>query len=79
MANERCIKTIERADGKARLFIFGRDDGRYRYEGEAEQQEDGDVFVAPDGVSGLFESAEAAEQNAAVEVPWLRRQLLRLG
>lgn len=75
LTNERIIKTIERTDGKSRLFIFKRDDGLYRYEGEAEQEEDGEVFVAPCDFSGLYETADEAERTASVEVLWLRRQL----
>jgi hypothetical protein len=74
VAKERRIKAIERADGKARLFIIERDDGLYRFEGEAEQEEDGYSFVAPCDFSGLYESAEAAEREARATVPWLRRQ-----
>jgi hypothetical protein len=35
MSKEHRIMTIERADGKARLFKFERDDGLFRFEGEA--------------------------------------------
>ena len=77
MSNERRIKTIERSDGKARLFIYERADGLYRFEGESEQEEDGEVFVAPSDFSGLYESAEAAEQAASMNIFWLRRQLAK--
>ena len=76
MAVERRIKTIERSDGRARLFIIERDDGRYRFEGEAEVV--GDEFEgidwAPCDMSGLYESAEAAERAAYRDVLWLRDQ-----
>jgi hypothetical protein len=72
MSKERRIKTIERSDGKARLFILARDDGLFRFEGESEQGEDGDVFWALSESSGLYESAEGAEHEARRTVPWLR-------
>jgi hypothetical protein len=75
MSGETCIKTIERADGKARLFFFRRDDGLYRFESEAEQEEDGEFFIAPCDFSGLYQTVEEAERAAAIDVLWLRRQL----
>jgi hypothetical protein len=72
MSKERRIKTIQRSDGKARLFILARDDGLFRFEGESEQEEDGDVFWALSEASGLYESAERAEHEARRTVPWLR-------
>ena len=74
MAVERRIKTIEREDGNARLFIIERDDGRYRFEGEM-QVDDQDGFgpyCSPCDISGLYVSAEAAERAAYREVLWLR-------
>jgi hypothetical protein len=75
MSRETRIKTIERADGKARLFFYRRDDGLYRFEGEAEQEEDGEFFVAPCDFSGLYKTAEEAERAAETDVLWLSRQL----
>jgi hypothetical protein len=65
---------IERADGKARLFILERDDGCYRFEGECVERDRGELYWTPCGISGLYESAELAEQAARQEVPWLRHQ-----
>jgi hypothetical protein len=45
MAVERRIKTLGRSDAKARLFIVEPDDGLYRFEGEAEVDEDDNVFL----------------------------------
>jgi hypothetical protein len=73
MAKEVRIKTIAAPDGKARLFIIGRDDGLFRYEGEREEREDGYVFWSPCDVSGLYETPEAAEADARNEVQWLKR------
>jgi len=74
MAIERRIKTIERPDGKARVFIIERDDGCFRFEGEAEFDEDGEVYWAPCDISGIYPSADSAEKSARVEVLWLRDQ-----
>lgn len=73
MAVERVIKAFESVDGRARLSIIARDDGHYRFEGEVETEEDM-VFWESDGESGLYESAEAAEQDARRTVSWLRDQ-----
>jgi len=70
-----CIKTFERADGKARLFILERDDGFYMFQGESEQEDDGYTFWAPSDCSGLYDSAKTAEREAVGLVPWLKRQL----
>jgi hypothetical protein len=75
MAIERRIKTIERHDGKARLFILERDDGCYRFEGEAEMCADGHLYDGPCFISGLYASANEAERAAEREVPWLRVQV----
>lgn len=73
MVREIRIKTIERSDGKARIYIVARDDALFRYEGEMEVEEDGDVFWQPSNISGLFETPEEAEADARDEVPWLKR------
>jgi hypothetical protein len=72
MARERRIKTIEHPNGKARLFILERDDGLYRFEGEREAEELGEYYWEPCDMSGLYQSADAAEQEARREIPWLR-------
>ena len=77
MAIEHRIKTLERRDGKARLFIIERDDGCFRFEGETELEEDGYVFWSPSDVSGLYASAYEAERSARREVAWLRDQTSR--
>ncbi len=71
----KSIKTIERADGKARIFILERNDGFYEYRGEAEivGDEYEGMYWSPTDHSGLFESASEAEGNAHDEVPWLRQ------
>jgi hypothetical protein len=72
MAKETTLKTIERPDGKAKVHIFARDDGLFRYEAEAEQESDGYAYWGLAASSGLFETAEDAETNAYNEVDWLK-------
>ncbi len=77
MAVERRIKVIERKDSKARLFIIERDDGRYRFEGEAQvDDQDGlGPYYSPCYISGLYASADDAEQAAYRDVLWLKDQI----
>ena len=72
MAIERRMKMLERADGKARIFIIERNDGLFRFEGEAEMECDGDIYWGPCDISGCYASAEEAERAAHHEVLWLR-------
>ena len=76
MAMERRIRTFDRSDRKARLYIVERDDGLYRCEGEAEG-DDADGFGpywTPSEVSGLYASEAEAEAAARRDVLWFRDQ-----
>jgi quercetin dioxygenase-like cupin family protein len=75
MATENVIKTFERHDGKARIFIVRRGDGLFSFRGESEQEEDGETFWAPSNQGGIYGSAEEAEIGAISQVPWLHQQL----
>jgi hypothetical protein len=72
----KSIKVIDRADGKAKVYILARHDGFYEYRGEAEIQGDEyeGVYWSPSEISGLFASADEAERAAFDDVPWLRQQ-----
>jgi hypothetical protein len=72
----KSIKVIDRADGKAKVYILARHDGLYEYRGEAEIQGDEyeGVYWSPTEMSGLFASAPEAESAAFDDVPWLRQQ-----
>jgi hypothetical protein len=72
----KCIKVIDRADGKAKVFILARDDGLYEYRGEIEVQgnEYEGIYWSSTEMSGLFGSADEAERGAHDDVPWLRQQ-----
>ena len=71
---------IDRADGKANVYILARHDGFYEYRGDAEIQGDEyeGVYWSPTERSGLFASAREAEQAAFDDVPWLRQQIRTL-
>jgi hypothetical protein len=73
----KSIKVIDRADGKAKVYILARHDGLCEYRGEAEIEGDEyeGVYWSPTERSGLFASAQEAEHAACDEVPWLRRQV----
>ncbi len=67
----RSIRQITSADGCRTLCIFRRSDGLFGYVGEKFTVEDGDSFWEPAEHSGIFETAELAEQAALAEVNWL--------
>jgi len=75
----KSIKMIERADGKARVYILERNDGLYEYGGEAEivGNEYEGIYWSPTEQSGLYASAEEAERAAFEDVPWLRQNAAR--
>ena len=68
------VKTFESADGLRRAFLYARRDGMFFYEEETWTSEDGYTFWTPSDASGLFASAEAAEREARLSLPWLRDQ-----
>ena len=72
----RTIKVMERADGKAKVYILARHDGLYEFRGETEIQGDEfeGIYWSPTEISGLFESACEAERTAFHDVPWLRQR-----
>jgi hypothetical protein len=71
----KSIKTCERADGKARLYILARNDGLYEYQAEVEVVGDEfeGIYWAPAEGSGLYATAEETERDAFARVPWLRQ------
>jgi hypothetical protein len=73
----KSIKVIDRADGKAKVYILARRDGFYEYRGEAEIRGDEyeGVYWSPTEISGIFASAHEAEQAAFDDVPWLRQEI----
>jgi hypothetical protein len=72
-SDPQTVKVLERADGKAKVFILKRDDGLYVYRGFVEIDHDGDIFWGLSEESGLYDNAEHAEAGAISDVPWLRQ------
>lgn len=72
MAERRVIRSIWSPNQKKRLDIFQRPDGHFGYEGVSQVTEDGETYWQPSDMSGIYETAEEAERDALVEVPWLR-------
>jgi len=71
------IKRIISKDGKHRLEIDVSLDGLYRYVTSDDRYRNDPNFQAPpewtiDALSGLYESAKAAETDARAEFAWLR-------
>ncbi len=52
----KSIKVIDRADGKAKVYILARHDGFYEHRGEAEIQADEyeGIYWSPTEMSGFF-------------------------
>jgi hypothetical protein len=66
------IKRVLRADGKQRLLIMAASGSFFRFEEDTYVTKDGYTFWRPTHSSGLYDSAEAAERDARIELPWLR-------
>lgn len=65
------VRNFRSADGLHELVIFQRPDGCFGYVGERLTTEDGYTFWEPAEVSGIYETALAAEQAALAEITWL--------
>jgi hypothetical protein len=76
MSTEKEIKRVPRQDGKKRMLVVKSGLGNlYRFEEESYvTTEDGYSFWATSHVSGLYDSAEAADRAGRLELPWLREQ-----
>jgi hypothetical protein len=70
----REIKTFDRPDGKRRLAIIERTDGCFEFIEDGEQYEDyiKEYYRAPCYFSGIYGTAEEAERDARLIIPWLR-------
>ena len=72
------VKRIDRSDSKRYVSIVVRADGFYEYEEWGEDFEDlrdmgGSIerIWIPFSFSGIYESADEAERDARLSVPWL--------
>jgi hypothetical protein len=73
------IKTINATDGYRLVEFFDHRDGLFSYEESQEAIEDipdlgPETFWTTTYCSGLFDSVEAAQRDAATAIPWLRDQ-----
>ncbi len=66
------IKRVLSADGKKRLLIMAAPGNLFRFEEYTYVTKDGYTFWSPTWGSGLYDSTEAAERDAHLELRWLR-------
>jgi hypothetical protein len=66
------IKRVLSADGKHYMSIMAAPGNLFRFQEHSYVTEDDDTFWSPTHGSGLYDSAEAAERNARLELRWLR-------
>ena len=66
------VKRMSNLDGNRRMVILSEPGGLFRFEEESYVTEDGYTFWSCTNMSGLYDSAEAAERDARMELPWLR-------
>jgi len=69
------VRQFSSADGLHRLVIFQRPDGFFGYAGDKLTTEDGDTFWEPAEMSGIYETANAAEYAALADVAWLHNNI----
>ena len=77
MADYTVVKRVRSPDGKSEFEFCLRTDGHFQYFGHSEITEDGYTFWTPTAFSGLFDSLESAERDAAADASWLREELKR--
>ena len=75
----REIKVVFSRDGKRRFHLYDRADGFFSFDETYEAQEDLtevggpiETYWAEGYHSGIYESAQAAEREARVMLPWLQ-------
>jgi hypothetical protein len=71
------VKTIQSADGRAKVDFLRRNDGLYEYRGYIERRFDdgpykGDRYWSPAQPSGLYQTLDELEQAARQALDWLR-------
>ena len=77
MATPQGINWTVSKDGRRRVRVVKSSVGKLFYFKEETYRFDDDEYVqdyywSPSYISGLYDSAEAAEQAAHIELPWLR-------
>jgi hypothetical protein len=71
------LKRVLSADGTKRVRVMETPRNLFCFEAETYvvEVENNDAFWDPTHVSGFYDSAEAAERAACLELPWLRDQI----
>jgi hypothetical protein len=72
MSEQKVVRSIWSADRKHRLEVFQRPDGNYGFVGLSQFTESGRTFWTPTEGSGIYETADMAEQEAVVAIPWMK-------
>jgi hypothetical protein len=72
MGDWKELKRVLSPDGKKRMLVRTAYGDRFRFDEDTYVTEDGLSLWEPTHISGLYDSAEAAEQAARKEIPWLR-------
>jgi hypothetical protein len=77
MMERKEIKLVLSADSTKRVRIMATPRNLFCFEEETYvvEVENNDAFWSPTHVSGFYDSAEAAERAAFLELPWLRDQI----
>lgn len=65
------VREFQSADGSKVAVIFRRPDGHFGFAGEHREEIGGDLVWTPVGGSGIYQTFEAAQCAALVEMPWL--------
>jgi hypothetical protein len=66
------IKRVPSSDGRKRMLLMAASGNLFRFDEDTYVTEDGYTFWTPTHSSGLYDSAEAAERAASMELRWLR-------
>ena len=66
------IKRVLSEDGQQRMLVMAAPGSLFRFDEDTHVSKDGYTFWSPTHMSGLYDSAEAAERAARMELPWLR-------
>ena len=74
---KKILRTFESPDRKRSLNIVDHQDGFFSYAESCEKVFDipevgPEIYWSDSFISGLFDSAEAAERDAELGIPWLR-------
>lgn len=72
LVDYKTIKRLQSKDGLLHVDIMRSPQGLFRFVEQTYITEDGHSFWTPVAVSGLYASAEEAEQAVRRELPWLR-------